>query len=263
MSSALAANRHCPAGVSANMGNVIREELIAEVAAAEQDQDGQAAREQVCDAIAKELARLGTVLWLTGALLGTDRIDGTTPFGYGSDASVGLATAVQVGGELVAGTALLLRSDNRYAAASLVRQIVEVEYLTWAFGEDEAQARAWMRSSKEEREKMWQPRHLRRRSGGRFGKGCYAIHCERGGHPTPASSYLLPGHSHRQAAGSLWCDLAGHATNVWGYTMAAVKKQNQGMSIENSAEAVAVASAIDHWRATDPLWSLFSRVAMP
>ena len=241
---------------------MIREELIAQALAAGQDQEGQAAREQVCDAVAKGLAWLGTMLWVDGALLGTDRIDGTTPFGYGSDAKVGLATAVQVGGELVAGAALLLRSDNRYAAASLVRQLVEVEYLTWAFGENEAQARAWMRSSKEEREKMWQPRHLRKRSGGRFGKGCYAVHCEQGGHPTPASSYLLPGHSHRQEAGFLWCDLAGHATNVWGYTMAAVEKQNNGKPIK-AADVDAVMPAIDHWHVTDPLQALLAQVVMP
>lgn len=44
-----------------------------------------------------------------------------------------------------------------------MRQLVEVEYLTWAFAEDEDEAMRWMRSTKEERMRFWQPRHIRAR----------------------------------------------------------------------------------------------------
>jgi hypothetical protein len=75
----------------------------------------------------------------------------------------------------------LLDNGNLYAAAALLRQLVEVEYLAWAFAEDDEEAAAWLRSTKEERTKFWQPRltSLGKRSAGRF-KGGFLQH-----HPVP------------------------------------------------------------------------------
>jgi|SRR5581483_1204959 len=89
--------------------------------------------------------------------------------------------------------AVLLEQDNLYGAAALLRQLVEAEYLAWAFAEDRVEAAAWLRSTNEKRREMWQPKHLRERSGGRFRAIDYAHHCECGGHPTPSAKRLLPG----------------------------------------------------------------------
>jgi hypothetical protein len=78
-------------------------------------------------------------------MLGTDRRDGESPFGFGSDATVGLAIVAEIAAELISGTLTLLDQDGLYGAAALLRQLVEVEYLCWAFAEDEDEAKRWMR----------------------------------------------------------------------------------------------------------------------
>jgi len=40
-------------------------------------------------------------LWHAGYLVGHDRVTGSSPLGFGSDVTVGIATAFQIGGELV------------------------------------------------------------------------------------------------------------------------------------------------------------------
>src|SRR5713101_8926632 len=84
-----------------------------------------------CQILAQVFRESGALLWVGGYIIGPDRKEGRSPFGFGSDSTVGLATVAQVAGQLAAGTAQLLDSDNRYAACALLRQMVEVEYLAW------------------------------------------------------------------------------------------------------------------------------------
>lgn len=86
---------------------------------------------------------------------------------------------------LVNGATSLIADGNLYAAAALNRQLVEIEYLAWAFENDLEEVGYWHRSTEDERRKRWQPRHLRQRSRGQFRGKDYALHCEFGGHPTP------------------------------------------------------------------------------
>lgn len=190
-------------------------EALNDASAAEQ-------RRVICQDIATELSAIGQRLWLGGYLLGSDRVDGKSPFAFGDDAAVGLATVSQIGGELVGGAVLLLEQGRMYAAAVLIRQLVEIEYLAWAFAEDREEAAAWLRSSAESRRAMWQPRHLRDRSGGRFRANDYSHHCECGGHPTPTAKRLLPDHSGQDHPASWWFDLAIHGSSVWRYVHAAI-----------------------------------------
>lgn len=48
----------------------------------------------------RELRKL---LWPFGYMFGTDRRDGESPFGFGSDATVGLVVVVEIAGELLSG----------------------------------------------------------------------------------------------------------------------------------------------------------------
>jgi hypothetical protein len=57
--------------------------------------------------------------------------------------TLGLACVVQVAGELGAAGTDLLERDKCYAALALLRQLVECEYLCWAFSEDHEEARRW------------------------------------------------------------------------------------------------------------------------
>ena len=186
-------------------------------------------------------------------MFGGDRVAGISPFAFGSDATVGLATVTQVAGELCAGMLSLLEVENYYAVGALLRQLVEVEYLAWAFAEDDEEAARWMRSTKDERMKMWQPRHIRERSAGRFRASDYGEHCERGGHPTPDARSLLP--DHKQAPSSLhWLELAIHGVSTWEYVEAGIVRLEYGEVFHgNVPEVPALRSEINAWKTTDKL----------
>lgn len=154
-----------------------QDELKAAIIEAGEDKKGVACRKEPCEAVEVAFRKVGEGLWFSGAIIGADRVDGVSPFNFGSDATVGLGTVVQIAGELSGGVVALLERDNRYGAAALLRQLVGAEYLTWAFVEDEDEAMRWMRSSREERMRMWQPRHIRSRAGDRFRGIDHALHC--------------------------------------------------------------------------------------
>ena len=59
-------------------------------------------------------------MWLSGAIIGTARITGTSPFGVGDDRTVGLATVCLIGGELAGGAVQLLK-DKRAGFLAAVR----------------------------------------------------------------------------------------------------------------------------------------------
>jgi hypothetical protein len=219
---------------------------------AEAPQD-RAAREGACRALAATFREAGKLLWVVGYMVGPDRPEGQSPFGFGSDATVGLALVVKTGGELLSGATTLLDGDNLYGAAALLRQLVEVEYLAWAFSEDEEQAMAWIRASPRERLRLWQPGQLRKLANGRFQRSDYSGHCERGGHPTPEAMLLLPDHGRRVGPGIWWLDLAEHGVRTWGHVVAAADRLGNGELTRKAATKHALSAALDRWRSDDPL----------
>ncbi len=217
------------------------------------DEASRAAREGVCHALAATFRAVGELLWAGGYLFGTDRPDGQSPFGFGSDATVGLGLVVEIGGELLTGTITLLEHGNIYGAAALLRQIVEVEYLAWAFAEDQQEAMAWLRATSDERRNLWQPKRLRNRSGGRFRASDYHGHCERGGHPTPDATMLLPGHSRKVPTGLWWLDLAEHGVSVWNYVDDAADGLGYSKEVRTAADEHGLPEAITRWLSDDRL----------
>lgn len=230
------------------------DDLRETIESASGDDRGEGLRLQLAESLAAAFSAGGQILWVGGYLLGADRSSGESPFEFGDDAAVGLSTVLLIAGELVSGAVAMLVADNRYAAAALVRQLVEVEYLAWAFAEDEEEARAWMRSSKEERQRFWQPRHLRERANGRFRGSDYGEHCGRGGHPSPEGVVLLPGHSTPESIGPIWaCDLVMHGLSVWSYALSAAEKVGYGNELADLEETKALSEAEVSWRDGDPL----------
>jgi hypothetical protein len=218
---------------------------------AERDESSCAAREQLCRTLAETLRAVGHQLWHCGFVIGGDRVERKSPFGFGDDALVGVATVTQVAGELTAGAIVLLDDGNPYAAAALVRQLVEVEQLLWAFAEDREQAATWLRSQRDERLKNWQPRHVRRRAEGRFRADHYHLHCERGGHPTPEAMALLPCHALGLST-ERW-DLASHGASAWSYALDAAQALGYGNEAEAVATALGLPEAVARWRRDDRL----------
>jgi hypothetical protein len=230
-----------------------KEALKAAVIQAGEDEQGIAIRKELCQALVLAFRKAGEALWICGSIIGPDRVEGASPFGFGRDAMVGLGTVVQIAGELSAGVIALLDQGNRYGAAALLRQLVEVEYLTWAFAEDEDEAMNWIRSTREERLQFWQPRHIRKRASGRFRGIDYALHCEKGGHPSPEGNRLLPDHSGSEPDFFAWNDLAFHGQSAWDYTLTAADKLDYGDEIRELAVAQALAAMEECRRNSDPL----------
>lgn len=216
------------------------------------DEAARASRIAVCEVIAAALSRLGRLLWLSGALIGTDRKTGASPFQFGDDRTVGVAAVCQIGGELAAGAGALLKADNRYAASALIRQLVEVEYLADAFAAKDEVAAQWVRAERQERLDFWSPGKLRRRANGRFLSTDYWHHCEIGGHPATPGLSLLPGH-HRPNVAYLWTDMAGHLAGIW---RSAAKAAAQLLGpTPSETELLEVDTAIECWQGTDGLYA--------
>lgn len=236
----------------------------AEVEAASHNEAATLERKEFGIALATALRAGGKALWIGGSMIGPDRAEGDSPFEFGSDATVGLATVLQIGGELVGGGIALHGEGNRYGAAALARQLVEVEYLAWAFGEDEEEAERWMRSSPQERREMWQPRHLRERADGRFRGVDYGLHCGQGGHPSPEGICLLPEHYSPEASAELWfADMVIHGHSVWRYALAAAEKLEYAETLDSLEEARELAAVEERWREADPFLDLMRRRSRP
>jgi hypothetical protein len=185
------------------------------------DTGAQRARRTGLAALIAAMHGAGDRLHVAGSIIGGDRVSGASARGNGDDALVGLAMVCRTGAALMQGAEMLLDAGNTYAAGALNRQLVEVEYLAWAFAEDEEESRSWLRSTKEQRLARWQPRHLRQRSQGRFRGSDYADHCEIGGHPTPDGCLLLldADSTRRQL---LLYEALHHGWSTWRYLMLAV-----------------------------------------
>lgn len=218
-----------------------------------------AARAAVCDSISTALAYLGKLFWVTGYIAGTDRKSGTSPFKFGSDAAVGIATIMQIGGELGSGAIQLLQTGNRYAASALIRQLVEVEYLVHAFDSESNAATEWLRANREERLRFWSPAKLRKKSSAAFLPSDYWQHCERGGHPTREAMALLPEHAGLEA-NYLWVDLAGHLASIW-LRVEALSERLMNGPIPPHWELPDVTASLSSWRSSDGLYAALSDLA--
>lgn len=207
-------------------------EVSASLGEAADDESGKASRRAVCQALGPALEELADRLRVAGSLFGPDRVSGSSPGLNGDDRVVGMGYIAATASSLITGASLLIQGGNLYAASALNRQLVEVEYIAWAFAEDRAEASVWLRSSAEERRVRWQPRHLRERSQGRFRGKDYRDHCEFGGHPTPEGARTLLGVNPdaRSAIGGdgptmrelLLFEVAQHGTSAWQYLLTGV-----------------------------------------
>jgi len=87
------------------------------------------------------LVRAGYLLHAHGHIIGPGRVDGSSARGNGDDEVVAVGALLQIGGELALPAIQLLTGEQHYAGAALVRQLVEVEYLMWAFESNPGEAK--------------------------------------------------------------------------------------------------------------------------
>ena len=197
-------------------------------------------------------AATGRDLHICGWIIGPDRAAGTSPFGNGSDETVAVSTLLRIATQLIGGAVRLFGGGEVYAGASLLRQLVEVEYLAWAFDTRDGDAERWMRSDRKERQQLFAPANLRKGSAGRFRDQDYTFHCEHGGHPVPGASSLLEGDP--AFVQLLVVDMLGHSGRTWDHLVGWARSASLGKFVlDRSAEMSAGYGA---WKSADPLANL-------
>ncbi len=194
----------------------------------------------------------GKELHVAGHLLGTGRRDGISPFGHGDDATVALSMLLRISSELVSGSAELIDTGRYYAGSALIRQLVEVEYLAWAFETKNEEASRWLRSTREERFKFFTPAKLRAAAGDHFRSVDYGYHCELGGHPVPGSWVLLDDDG--ASAQLLLSDCLGHTGRIWDHTLGWAKTHQNGSPVLIRSEEMS--KRYLHWKNSDQLNAL-------
>jgi hypothetical protein len=171
-----------------------------------------------------------------------------------ADAADAVGFLLLMAGELLSASARLLSVGEHYAGCALLRQITEIEYLTWTIKEKHRSALDWLRSTHEERKKMFSPAVLRRTSKGRFLDKDYRDHCEQGGHPTARGVFLLGGRD--EAAGQLFLvDLLTHSWRTWDQ-VAAWAPASQRALVAVTQKGRRVSWRLHDWGTQDPVYRL-------
>lgn len=225
--------------------------LVNMMATAAADPTAQAARRGLVHELGPRIRDVGEKVHVVGWMSGTGRIDGTSPFGNGDDGVVELGYVARAAATLVEGGEVLLAAGNAYAAAALIRQLVEMEYLAWSFGHRPDVAGEWLRSTREERRAFWQPARLREAADDRFDAAEYWRHCDLGGHPTPDGvRALLGGSVDSETMLELqWHELCLHGVRLWQQIAIAMKSHD--VTLDDPERTIE--SRIQHWRDTDHL----------
>ncbi|SMN01728.1 hypothetical protein SPONN_5 [uncultured Candidatus Thioglobus sp.] len=156
---------------------------------------------------------------------------------------------MQMCGELGIAASRMLSTKEHYAGAALLRQIVEIEYLTWTFENGYADINKWLNSSDKERMRTFSPAQLRENSKGRFLSEDYKNHCEKGGHPVPRGVPLLGGKSILEAQIFL-IDLLLHCWRIKDQTYSWLKNNK----CEIPEQIVQMGFIFAEWGKEDPVY---------
>lgn len=211
-----------------------------------------ASRFELAGITAETFSSAGAELHVVGHIFGTDRVQGKSVGGHGSDEIVAVSLLLCIAGQLVSASTDLFSDGRHYAAAALVRQLVEVEYLAWAFDVRDSDAERWLRSTTEERREFFKPAKLRQAAQGKFRGKDYGYHCEMGGHPVPRAAILLNGDE--VICQLLLSDLLGHAGRIWDHLLDWSRNQSWALPIHKRKESMY--SAYAAWKKLDRLVEL-------
>ena len=211
-----------------------------------------AIRFELARTTAETFSSVGTELHVVGHIFGTDRVHGKSIGGHGSDEIFAVSLLLRIAGQLVSASADLFNDGRHYAAAALLRQLVEVEYLAWAFDARDSDAERWLRSTAEERREFFTPAKLRQAAQGKFRAKDYGHHCEMGGHPVPGAAILLNGDE--VTCQLLLSDMLGHTGRIWDHLLDWSANQSWAVPIHKRKEAMY--SAYAAWKKLDRLIEL-------
>lgn len=168
------------------------------------DKEQIAARSELAKFTAETFSQVGEELYVMGLEHNDDEI-------------VAISLLLRIGGQLTSASADLFADGRHYAAAALLRQMVEIEYLAWAFESRDNDAQRWLRSNADERRTFFTPAKLRKAAAGKFRGKDYGYHCELGGHPVPDSISLFQDDD--KLSQILLSDLLGHTGRIWDHLL--------------------------------------------
>jgi hypothetical protein len=195
-----------------------------------------AVRNKLAGFTADTFSQVGQELHASGHIFGSDRVTGASPGGHGSDEIVAVSLLFRIAGELTSASKDLFADGRHYAAAALVRQMVEVEYLAWAFESRDKDAERWLRSTADERRDFFAPAKLRQAANGKFRGKDYGYHCELGGHPVPGAFILL--RNDVLISQLVLSDLLGHTGRIWDHFLDWSENNEWAVPIHKRREAM-------------------------
>lgn len=171
------------------------------------------------------------------------------------DEIIAVSVLLLIASQLVSASNDLFLDGRHYSAAALLRQLVEVEYLAWAFDTRDGDAERWLRSDEKTRQDFFKPSKLRKAALGKFRGKDYGYHCELGGHPVPKASILLRGDEFTSQL--LLADLLGHVGRIWDHLVQWSYQNNFGQMVESRNSEMS--GKFQDWRSEDP----FTRLPPP
>ena len=124
-----------------------------------------------------------------------------------------VAILLGIASQLISAISDLFSDGRHYAAAALLRQIVEIEYLVWAVDVGDEDGKRWLLSDRSIRKDDFTPFKLRNAAKGKFRSEDYSFHCEFGGHPTPRGALSLLSYSQSEEQ-ILLVDLLWHTKHI-------------------------------------------------
>jgi hypothetical protein len=172
-----------------------------------------------------------------------------------AEAVKAMGALLQMLGEVSLASGTLLSTGQHYAGAALLRQVVEIEYLTWTFKAGHRNVSVWLNSTFEERMKTFSPRKLRNTSKGRFLFADYQNHCEQGGHPVPRGIPLLRG-AEPAAAQLLLVDLLLHCWRSWDQVRNWLAHVPNADHVDLANARPEISLRLYDWSTRDPLYAL-------
>ena len=193
---------------------------------------------ECASSVAHGLTASGQILYVGGWLLKSRQLEG-------------IGTLTEMAAELAVESCEAYKSGRWYAGASLIRQLIEAEYLMFLFARNLTVAEEWLMASPDKIRKEFGPNRMRSRAGGAFRNKEYWIHCDSGGHPSPAGRHLLANHSDPIGSKEIhWLDLAQHLSRLWSHfcqTLLSIKAHD----IVPATLVHGVNETVAKWRAGD------------
>jgi hypothetical protein len=179
-----------------------------------------------------------------------DRLQ-TFGFVWHDDVALAAALLCHIASELSEGIAMLIAARRSYAAAALLRQLVEVEYLALLGYIEPARLAKWYRSPSVLIRREFTPSKMRRASNGLFADHEYWTHCEHGGHPHPSGRMLLVAYRLPLAPEAhLMPDACHHIRRLWTSLSLAQEQQSRAETVTHSA-ATAFQQCRARWEALE------------